>query len=135
MLQHKKRTWDEEQKLAESGARVRVGFGKGQHSTLQAKVVAYVQQAISRDGEDFVVEPLLLLAVDGSEVMEVVRDVPEADKPAVAELLKQTFSREAMAKTYSQAIWTIQARQPNELIFPHPIDDVALPGVNGEFPA
>ncbi len=135
MLRHKKETWAEEQKLAESGARVRVGFGKGQHSMLQAQVVAYVKQAISRDGGEFVVEPLLLLAVDGSEVMEVVGDVPEADKPAVAKLMNQTFSREAMTKTYSQAIWTVQTRQPNELIFPHPIDDVALPGVNAEFPA
>jgi hypothetical protein len=67
--------------------------------------------------------------------MDVIRDVPEGDKPALAELMKQTFSREGMTKTYSQAIWTVQARQPNEFIFPHPIDDVALPGVNGEFPA
>jgi hypothetical protein len=28
MLRRKKKTWAEEQKLAESGARVRVGFGK-----------------------------------------------------------------------------------------------------------
>jgi hypothetical protein len=135
MLRHKKRTWAEEQKLAESGAQVRVGFGKGIHSTLHGRVVGYVQQAISRDGEEFVVEPLLLVAVDGSEVMDVIRDVPESDKPAVGELMKQTFSREATAKTYSQAIWTVQARLANEFIFPHHIDEVAQPAVNAEFPA
>jgi hypothetical protein len=135
MLRHKKRTWSEEQGLAESGAQVRVGFGKGQHSTLHGRVVGYVQQAISREGEEFVIEPLLLVAVDGSDVMDLIRDVPEGDKPGVAELMKQTFSREATAKTWSQAIWTVQARQPNEFIFPHRINEVALPGVNAPFPA
>jgi hypothetical protein len=135
MLRHKKKTWAEEQKLAESGAQVRVGFGKGQHSTLHGRVVGYVPQAITRDGEDFAIEPLLLVAVDGTEVMDVIHDVSETDKPAVAEVLKQTSSREAMRKTYSQAIWTVQASQPNELVFSHIIDEVALPGVNAEFPA
>jgi hypothetical protein len=135
MLRHKKRTWAEEQKLAESGARVRVGFGRGQHSTLYGRVVGYVPQAITRDGEDFAIEPVLLVAVDGTEVMDVIHDVSETDKPSVAEVLKQTSSREAMTKTYSQAIWTVQASQPNELVFSHVIDEVALPGANAEFPA
>ena len=135
MLRHKKRTWAEEQKLAESGAEVRMGFGKGLHSTLHGKVVGYVQQGLSRDGEDFAIEPLLLVAVDGDEVMDVIHDVSEDDKPALAQFFRQTQSREAMTKAYSQAIWTVQMSQPGELIFPHSIDEVALPGVNAEFPA
>jgi hypothetical protein len=135
MLRHKKKTWDEEQRLAEAGARVRIGFGKGKHSTLYGRVVGYVQQAISRDGEEFVIEPLLLVAVDGKDVMDIVHDVAESDKPAVAQLLKQTFSREGTMKSWSQPIWTVQTRQPDEFVFPHPLDDAALPGVNAEFPA
>src|SRR5262245_57117382 len=110
MLRRKKTDWSEEQRLAEAGARVRVAFGKGGHSVIHGVVVGYVQQAISRDGPEFVVEPLLLVAVDGVDVMEVIRDVPESDKPQIAELMRANFSRERSAETWPRALWTVPTK-------------------------
>ena len=135
MLRRKKTEWAEEQRLAEAGARVRVAFGKGGHSVIHGRVVGYVQQAISRDGAEFVVEPLLLVAVDGSDVMDVIRDVPEADKPQMTEIMKEKFSREASKQTWPRALWTVDVGLPNEFIFPHRLDEVAPQAVNAEFPA
>jgi hypothetical protein len=135
MIRRKKTDWSEEQKLAEAGARVRVAFGKGGHSVIHGVVVGYVPQAISRDGAEFVVEPLLLVAVDGADVMDVIRDVPEADKPQVADLMRSSFSREKSAQTWPHALWTVTARVPNEFIFPHRLHEVAPQAVNAEFPS
>jgi hypothetical protein len=135
MLRRKKTDWSEEQRVAEAAANIRVAFGKGGHSVLHGRVVGYVQQAISRDGTEFVVEPLLLVAVDKNNVMDIIRDVPEPDKPAFAEMLKAGFNRETSEKTWNTTIWTVSNTTPEELIFPYRIDDVALQGINAEFPA
>jgi hypothetical protein len=135
MLRRKNTDWSEEQRLGEAGTRVRVAFGRGGHSVIHGVVVGHVQQALSRDGAEFVIEPLLLVAVDGADVMEVIRDVPEPEKPQVAELMRSNFSRERSAQNWPHALSTVPTRVANEFIFPHRLHEVAPQAVNAEFPS